>query len=391
MRISPTTWLVCALLASPTIGQTADGRERIAFTVLHPSHAGLFLSDIDGQNERPLVPPGDDYNASFSADGQWIVFTSERAGSADIYRVHADRTVLQGLTDSTNYDDQAVLSPDGETLAFVSTRDTGTANIWLLDIKKQRVTNLTKSASGNFRPSWSPDGAWIAFTSDRDTPLGRNPPSWELMQSIAVYIVHPNGSGLRRLTPLGELSGSPRWAPDSRHLVYYHSPEPGAGPAGPTEPSTQIVSVDISTGASETQTSGPKMKVAPQYVGDKEIGYLVESGNSRSFELTSGRQGVAGQIHDPSVSPDGKTVVYHKVAPTDFSQRDGLKPVFSINPKFELFLTGFYPDYSRARDQIVMNNPAEHWRSSMPTEAAQKSFSKLIRLSFPPPGRRTEI
>lgn len=110
-------------MAAPTIGQTAE-RERIAFTVVGGGSAGLFLSDIDGQNERPLVPPGDEYNASFSADGQWIVFTSERAGSADIYRVHADGTGLQRLTDSTNYDDQAVLSPDGGTLAFVSTRDT---------------------------------------------------------------------------------------------------------------------------------------------------------------------------------------------------------------------------------------------------------------------------
>jgi hypothetical protein len=37
-----------------------------------------------------LSNSGFEYNASFSADGKWIIFTSERDGSADIYRVHPD-------------------------------------------------------------------------------------------------------------------------------------------------------------------------------------------------------------------------------------------------------------------------------------------------------------
>jgi Tol biopolymer transport system component len=53
----------------------------------------LYVANADGSGERPLLgTSGFDYNASFSPDGEWIVFTSERAGSgqADIYRVRPD-------------------------------------------------------------------------------------------------------------------------------------------------------------------------------------------------------------------------------------------------------------------------------------------------------------
>src|SRR5262249_24517710 len=155
---------------------------------------------------------------SFSADGRWIVFTSERSGATDIYRAHPDASGLERLTDSPAFDDQGVLSPDGKTLAFVSTREGGTANIWLMDVATHRARNLTHSKAGNFRPSWSPDGKWIASSSDRDMPRRRylrdHGPAWELMQTTAVYIVHPDGSGLQRLTGLDGSAGTPGWSRD---------------------------------------------------------------------------------------------------------------------------------------------------------------------------------
>jgi hypothetical protein len=40
------------------------------------------------------------------------VFTSERGGSADLYRIKPDETALERLTDSPADDDQAAFSPD---------------------------------------------------------------------------------------------------------------------------------------------------------------------------------------------------------------------------------------------------------------------------------------
>src|SRR5215216_211112 len=80
-----------------------------------PGQIGLFIADADGSAERPLVAPADiDYDAEWSRDGKSIVFTSERNGSADLYRVNADGSGLERLTDSPAYDDQAAFSPNGK-------------------------------------------------------------------------------------------------------------------------------------------------------------------------------------------------------------------------------------------------------------------------------------
>src|SRR5689334_21986710 len=101
----------------------APKRHRLLLSRLGPARTGLFIANADGSLERPLIPAdGLDYDASFSSDGRWIVFTSERGGSADIYRVHPDGTALERITNDPAYDDQAALSPDGKTLAFVSSR-----------------------------------------------------------------------------------------------------------------------------------------------------------------------------------------------------------------------------------------------------------------------------
>ena len=70
----------------PTVAQN-----RIIFTSNGPSAAQLFIANADGTGERKLLPTAEmDYSPSFSLDGEWIVFTSERQGSADIYRMHPD-------------------------------------------------------------------------------------------------------------------------------------------------------------------------------------------------------------------------------------------------------------------------------------------------------------
>lgn len=68
-----------------------------------PSSSELYVANADGTGERKLFAASSfDLHASYSAEGQWIVFTSERngLGQADIYRAHPDGTGIERLTDS---------------------------------------------------------------------------------------------------------------------------------------------------------------------------------------------------------------------------------------------------------------------------------------------------
>lgn len=203
-----------------------------------PSSSELHVSRPDGSDERKLfAASGFDYHASYSPDGQWIVFTSERngLGQADIYRARPDGTGVERLTDGPAVDDQGALSPNGSELAFVSSREARTANIWILDLRTRRARSLTgqpglqgdpTKPNGFFRPAWSPDGKWIAFSSDRNTEWRGHSTGagWEHVQELSVYVVRPDGTGLRRLSASGVCSGAPKWSPDGTRVVFYEIP-----------------------------------------------------------------------------------------------------------------------------------------------------------------------
>ncbi len=202
--------LYCAIAAGQ--GNSVTPSYIIAFKSFAPYNTDIFIAARDGSNARPLVPNSTlDYNATFSPDGKWIIFTSHRAGYADIYRVHPDGSQLERLTDDPAFDDQGTLSPDGKFLAFVSSRS-GQADIWVLDLTTNKLRNITNDPAGDFRPSWSPDQQWIAFSSDRDPPVktcpattAPGPAPFVTPQFTRIYVVHPDGSGLRRISDSSEL------------------------------------------------------------------------------------------------------------------------------------------------------------------------------------------
>jgi Tol biopolymer transport system component len=195
----------------------AEPTYALAFANFGPMNGELFIADEDGNNAKPLVPgPADESNASFSPDGQWVVFTSNRKGPYDIYFVHPDGTGLEQLTHDDAFDDQASFSPDGKKIAFVSTRN-GQADIYVLDLATRKSVNISNHAGGDFRPCWSPDGKWIAFSSDRDS---KNPrPIFGIWHSTEIFTMRSNGTDVVKRTFIDAVAGSPSWSPDGKKLV----------------------------------------------------------------------------------------------------------------------------------------------------------------------------
>lgn len=116
-----TVALVLAALAAVAVAPSDP--QKIVFARVFPNagQIGLFIAAADGSDERPLPDASDiDYDPVWSPDGASIVFTSDREGSADLFRVKPDGTGLERLTDDPAYDDQAAFSPDGKQLAFGS-------------------------------------------------------------------------------------------------------------------------------------------------------------------------------------------------------------------------------------------------------------------------------
>ncbi len=352
------TGLVLLVAAAAALGAGATAPETILFTRVFPGpgQVGLFIAAADGSDEHPLLTERDvDYDATWSPDGASIVFTSDRNGSADLYRVKPDGSALERLTDNPAYDDQASFSPDGRHVVFVSTRAAGFANLWTMDLETRKASALTSGSGGDFRPSWSPDGQWIAFSSDRDSTLPFTRGRWERLQLADLYVVRPDGSGEKRIGELGGFCGSPKWASDSRRVIAYcttgektleiRRPNPLPGN------DTRLVSIDVATNAVTEVTSGAGVKFNPAFVSAGEVGYIRKDTDEAGVYYSNGARGPRGPIRAAAWSPDGKRIVFHKRldAPAPTWHR-----VWSRNPQYALSLGMVLPSFSPDGDRFAM-------------------------------------
>jgi TolB protein len=341
----------------------AYASERIVFGRIFPNagQIGLFIAAADGSDERPLLGQSSiDYDPVWSPDGKSIVFTSERSGSADLFRVGSEGGGLERLTDNAAYDDQAAFSPDGRYIVFVSSRGDGTADLWTLDLQTKQAKLLTSGPGGDFRPSWSPDGNLVAFSSDRDSTLPNGRGRWEHLHVVALYVIRPDGSELRRVTEPDDFCGSAKWLQDSRHVVAYcmtaeetlmnRRAVPDAGS------NTRLVSIDTMTGALTELDAPEGVKIHPSPLPASEVGYVRKPmpGTEPGIYYMSGKSGPKGDIRTASWSPDGTRVVFHKKLAAPLATWTN---TFSLNSEFELTLAGgFLPSFNPTGDRYVTNS-----------------------------------
>ncbi len=357
----------------------------IARVFPQPGQLGLFIASADGTNERTLVTTAEtDYDAAWAPDGASIIFTSERGGSADLYRVKPDGSRLERLTDSPAYDDQAAFSPDGKALAFVSTRADGSADLWTMDVQTRRPRALTSGPGGDFRPAWSPDGQWIAFSSDRLSNLPYAHGRWEHLHLVDLFIVHPDGTGLKQLTEHGGFCGSPKWTADSRRVIGYCMTAEQtldnrrAAPEHPED--TRIVSVDIASGQMVEMPSGPGVKFNPSLVRGEVLAYIRRDGSERGIHYANGKRGPAGEIRTAAWSPDGAQVVFHKRV--TFERKPWVR-TWSRNPQYELTLTGGGPSFSPSGDRFTFVGPAQDAKGAGIVVAAVGGTTSQVVYSDP--------
>jgi len=360
--------ILVAQKASAAVAQTRKNGVML-MNRIGPSSSELYIANADGTGERKLLENSVfDYHASHSADGKWVLFTSERngLGQSDVFRARPDGTGIEPLITGPSVDDAAVMSPDGSRIAFVSTRDGYRANVWVLDLASGGLSNLTGGANvqgypggpdGFFRPSWSPDSQWLAFSSDRNTDWrghdqGRG---WEHTQELSIYVIQADGQGFRRVASKpGYCLGSPKWSPGGKRIVFYEmTTEQTWGARRPERIASvvsQIVSVDVATGDRVEHTTGPGLKLFPQFLGATEIAYHRKGGPDEGLFYTSDRPSVQRVLRSPTWSPDGKTVIYEKMRWREWKQN---QPLYSWDPDREYRYTDVFPGLSRDGKLVI--------------------------------------
>ena len=236
-----------ACAASPATTPVASGARPDAAELVAPDSGEVHLSNI-----RQITNGGENAEAYWSADGQWITFQSTRNGRTcdqqytmrsdgsqltkvsvggkttcgwvlpgatrlffgsthaadstcpvkpdpskgyvwgidpfDIYTVGRDGKDLKRLTNYGVYTAEGVLSPDGKRIVFTSLKD-GDLDIYTMNIDGTDVKQLTHTPGYDGGPWWSPDGTKIAYRAWHPT----NPDSIKVYQDLLKQrMIRPN-------------------------------------------------------------------------------------------------------------------------------------------------------------------------------------------------------
>ncbi len=110
---------------------------------------GLWQADQQGRNSAPLTTVDGDRRPTWSPDGKYVVFMSDkRDGNWEIYRLtFADHSVIR-LTINAARDGLPTVSPDGKFVAFVSDRS-GSLQIWVVGLDGGEAKPIA-GIQGNF-------------------------------------------------------------------------------------------------------------------------------------------------------------------------------------------------------------------------------------------------
>lgn len=186
-------------------------------------------------------------------------------------------------------------------------------DIWVVEPDGSGLRNLTNHPAHDTMPAWSPDGKHIAFMrSDVYGPLGGL--QWD------VYVMDADGSGIRNVTRTPEVSeGTPDWSPDGSKLIFERYTDDGQ----------YLYTMNVAGSGARRLTRGAN----PSWSPDGEWIAFDTGGGSAAEDWVlmirpdgTGRGTVRpGDTDDshPDWSPDGRRIVFSRDEGLVIVKRDG--------------------------------------------------------------------
>lgn len=318
-QITSGNWDSATAVASPPTPSPAGSQETFSVTSLTMETMYYFAirtadevpnwSDVSNSPDAttldaPLKQLTNDAwanrNPRWAPDGDYIAFHSTRdrgrADNKDVYVLQLSDLSVTRMTTDASQDQIAAWSNDGSEIVYHSQRS-GNRDIWVTDWPGNTYhTQITTDTGWDSNPHWSPVDDLIAFSSGRQGNLD----IWTIDRNSPATVL--------KITDNSGSDKYPAMSPDGTQIAYTHE-------AGGNE---DIWIIDVATQQAEALVTGPESETYPSWSSDgTRIAFSSTRSVDREIWIVDVATGALEQITSsadrddyPDWSPDGTMLVF---------------------------------------------------------------------------------
>lgn len=208
----------------------ASGQQRRYSWDYDPEYELIEWNRKTGEYKNLSNTLGYDAEASYSPDGKYIAFSSNRkafrdkmtererllfekdpAVALDLYIMNSDGSNVRQITDVFGYDGGPFFSPDGKRLCWRRfSEDGATAEIYSANVDGSDAKQLTKLGAMSWAPYFHPSGDYLIFATNLQG-----------FANFELYLVDAQGEKAPvRVTSTEGFDGLPVFTPDGKELAW---------------------------------------------------------------------------------------------------------------------------------------------------------------------------
>lgn len=322
---------------------TREGRIRF-FRSIDGRPAESVEMNADGSaQQRANYRIGALQTGIWSPDGKRVIFQKSGAAPGTAFLANADGANETTLPFSPVNIDWA---PTGDRIVYQSTdpQDPQNTELSLYDLKSKRILNLSHNPAADLDPSFSPDGESIAFVSERDG-------------NQELYVMHSDGTDVRRLTNDPARDTYPVFSPDGTQLLFDSDREHATIAIYLLDLNDHQPPVRLTSGTSNDEhrrncwsPDGTQIVFTSDRSGNRNLYRMAVESSDPQLLLAEG-----GDLRPGSFSPDGTKFVYQARVGDESELR-----IYDLKNKSSLsLLTNESPDlapiWSPVGDRIAFN------------------------------------